>query len=248
LHVFSILKSITRFSNCDNENNGIRSIRLKKCGDYEIKKTKLVHFVRHGEGYHNVAGKIDRSNYLKEEYADCALTENGIIQCENLRNTAVKNQYLLSADLLLVSPLRRALETAYFSFSFLQSGIKWIALEELRETTGLHPCDRRSSISKTRTLFPFVNFDELTHDQDPLYDLYSGRREPDEEVMKRGFRFVQWLNSRDEQNIVIVTHSAFLKVLFHHVFEVDDIDKVWYENCECRSYYLLLSDDENAIV
>ena len=98
---------------------------------------KVVHFVRHAEGHHNVAGRQNYENYLKEDYADSAITEIGKIQCENLcKKTQTYNKIIWDADLVVVSPLRRALETACLSFPFLlptsSRPIKWIALEEVR--------------------------------------------------------------------------------------------------------------------
>ena len=41
---------------------------------------QVVHFVRHGEGYHNVAGRKSTEEYKKEDYADAHLTELGWTQ------------------------------------------------------------------------------------------------------------------------------------------------------------------------
>ena len=41
---------------------------------------QIVHFIRHGEGYHNVAGRKSTEEYKKEDYADAHLTELGWTQ------------------------------------------------------------------------------------------------------------------------------------------------------------------------
>lgn len=41
------------------------------------KNVKLVSFIRHGEGYHNVAGAKHPSNYGSYEYEDAHLTDLG---------------------------------------------------------------------------------------------------------------------------------------------------------------------------
>jgi len=41
------------------------------------KYTKTVHFIRHGEGFHNVAGAISKENYKSYDYFDAHLTEIG---------------------------------------------------------------------------------------------------------------------------------------------------------------------------
>lgn len=37
----------------------------------------MIHFIRHGEGFHNVAGRIKHSNYQSYDYEDAHLTEIG---------------------------------------------------------------------------------------------------------------------------------------------------------------------------
>ena len=70
--------------------------------------------------------------------------------------------------------------------------------------------------------------------------------EPDYHVAERGREFLQWLSTRDEKTIVVVTHSAFLRHFFNLVIDSDDDDKIKYENCEIRSYNLVLPDRRNA--
>ncbi len=33
-----------------------------------LRQTKQIHFIRHGQGYHNVAGHLDYANYKSEEW------------------------------------------------------------------------------------------------------------------------------------------------------------------------------------
>ena len=41
---------------------------------------QIIHFIRHGEGFHNVAGRRSTEEYKKEDYADAHLTELGWTQ------------------------------------------------------------------------------------------------------------------------------------------------------------------------
>ena len=41
---------------------------------------QIIHFIRHGEGFHNVAGRKSTEEYKKEDYADAHLTELGWTQ------------------------------------------------------------------------------------------------------------------------------------------------------------------------
>jgi broad specificity phosphatase PhoE len=77
---------------------------------------------------------------------DAELTEHGINQCKNLSIFTEKLDIGLDSELLVVSPMRRTLQTATHSFPSLIGKVKWLALEHLREQTGSHPCDRRLKI------------------------------------------------------------------------------------------------------
>lgn len=45
---------------------------------------QVIHFIRHGEGFHNVAGHVDHENYKGWEWEDAHLTANGWRQAEAL--------------------------------------------------------------------------------------------------------------------------------------------------------------------
>ena len=106
----------------------------------------------------------------------------------------------------------------------------------VRETTGLHPCDKRNPISVISPSFPHVDFHAIKIDEDPLYDKYIFMRESDADVSERGRQFLRWLATRDEESVIVVTHSAFLRTLFRMVLDCDDSDKIEDKNCELRSY------------
>ena len=71
--------------------------------------------------------------------------------------------------------------------------------------------------------------------------------EPDTHVAERGREFIEWLSGRDEETIVVVTHSAFLRHFFNLVVDSDENDKKKYMNCEIRSYNLVLPDKRNSL-
>lgn len=114
--------------------------------------TKVVHFVRHGEGYHNgmkclyahsslliwisqlrnylhdraVAGRLDQAAYLSYDYFDAHLTEHGWRQAHALRDHIAALPEPLRVDAVIVSPLSRALETAAGAFG----GGAWRSAED----------------------------------------------------------------------------------------------------------------------
>ena len=88
--------------------------------------------------------------------------------------------------------------------------------------------------------FPNFDFSEMVHDEDVFY---SDERESDEHCCDRAVRFLQWLNSRPEKCIAVVTHSSFLRHLFGQFGETlkaDDRDNLQRlaGNCELRSVVL----------
>ena len=120
----------------------------------------------------------------------------------------------------------------------------WLAHEALREQSGSHPCDRRRPKSELAKLFPNVDFDQIESELDPLYPKYGNSvREPDEAVAVRGSQFLQWLASRSEREIIIVTHSAYLRQLLGKgkVIDVEDSSPETFANCEMRTYSISLS-------
>lgn len=206
---------------------------------------KICHFVRHAQGTHNVAGELNPLGYLLEEHEDAVLTELGVSQCIVL-NESIKTK-LKNAQVLLVSPMRRTIETAYHSFPHLIGKIDWIAHEDLREQSGFHPCDRRRTISEYKKTYPFVDYSLIASDTDPLYPIYNTVREPEVEVMKRIDKFMVWLSTREEKELIIVTHSAYLRTLLGSLDDsVTSVDEVHFKNGELRTYLIQLPSKSTA--
>mmetsp|Transcript_705 Transcript_705/g.1619 ORF Transcript_705/g.1619 Transcript_705/m.1619 type:complete len:325 (+) Transcript_705:206-1180(+) len=242
-------------------------------------RTKKVHFIRHAEGYHNVATKETGSNECLlrgDEPAaahglyDSRLTQKGIEQADSLRSylsTRPSGSRSFTAfDLVVVSPLTRTCETALHVFgkprepgkpAFLDqrdapenspeyaSGIKiapprFLVREECRERWGHYVCDGRRSVGEIAKEFPDFDWSEIVHDDDVFY---TDDRESDEHCCDRAVKFLEWLNSRPEKCIAVVTHSSFLRHLFGQFGESlhnDDRDNLQRlaGNCELRSIVL----------
>jgi broad specificity phosphatase PhoE len=201
------------------------------------KDDKIVHFVRHAEGYHNLAAKNDpKYGYLRADLIDASITKYGISQCQDLHLSS--KDKMSKAELLVVSPMHRTIQTANHTFPQLQTSIPWLALEAVREQTGSHPCDKRQPISSHKQTYKHINFDGILHDHDPLYDKYT-EREPEDDVVIRCNEFLEWLGTRKEKEIIVVTHSAYLRHLFNSVLHTEaPYDKTTFANCEMRSYVL----------
>eukprot|EP00877_Chromochloris_zofingiensis_P012637 jgi/Chrzof1/7627/Cz02g30220.t1 len=119
---------------------------------------------------------------------------------------------------------------------------KMMAHELCREHLGVHPCDKRHPLSTKLQMFPAVDFSLVTEQHDPLWTLHH--RETKEEICARGMQFLQWVMSRPERNIAIVSHSSFLHFMLtnfgHHdsTMVQGELHK-WFENCELRSVVLV---------
>mmetsp|Transcript_17397 Transcript_17397/g.29170 ORF Transcript_17397/g.29170 Transcript_17397/m.29170 type:complete len:293 (-) Transcript_17397:147-1025(-) len=226
-------------------------------------RTKKVHFIRHAEGYHNVASRETGSNDCLSDMAlwDARLTPAGIEQCKKLRvelaNRPSQGRSFTHFDLVVVSPLTRTLETANHIFgpprkpgvpSFLSERFentdlprpKFLVREECRERWGLYTCDGRRPISENIKEFPDFDFSEVEHDKD---EFYTSEREPSDHTMSRGIQFLEWLNKRPEKCIAVVTHSSFLRHLFSQFGgdqapgDKDSLQRL-AGNCELRSIVL----------
>lgn len=92
-------------------------------------RTKKVHFIRHAEGYHNVATKETGSNdcllrgdapATEHHLYDSRLTPKGIQQAVDLKhylaNRPSGSRSFTAFDLVVVSPLTRTCETAFHIF------------------------------------------------------------------------------------------------------------------------------------
>jgi broad specificity phosphatase PhoE len=206
----------------------------------EKQVAKTVHFIRHAQATSNKAAAESSSEaYKNEEYVDAELTLIGIEQCDALRHTISSTAYS-SIQLVAVSPLRRALQTATLGLDKYLDKVPWIALECLRETTGSHPCDRRQNRSVTAASFPHVNFDEIRDEADPLYFLYETSREPKDDVVNRGKAFFAWLSKRPESVVAVVSHSSYFDHMFTFLLETDPSHCVRLANCEIRTFVILL--------
>ncbi|RLN75493.1 hypothetical protein BBJ28_00000563 [Nothophytophthora sp. Chile5] len=199
--------------------------------------SKLVIFMRHGEGTHNVAIDMYGSEawdayYCKlPEYIDAPLTSNGIQQAVNASsklnaeiNSGLKLQHVL------VSPLERALRTFTIVYQDQttatqeqSTAIPSTPLELPREMLGVDTCDERRSISEKKVQYPLLDFGDFESNADPWWT--SDHRETEAEVDVRARKFLELLfYNMSAQNIGVVSHSLFgyaiLRVIGHREYNL----------------------------
>lgn len=124
-------------------------------------------FVRHGEAQHNpfiVRGKAEMNEELLRQgrsILDPRLTEKGRLQASNLREKMIAEG--VKFDLLVTSPLSRAIETSLLSFSGICDAM--LINPDLVETaeTRLGAPQRGQSITKLIEAFPELKQWDLSH-------------------------------------------------------------------------------------
>mmetsp|Transcript_16791 Transcript_16791/g.20717 ORF Transcript_16791/g.20717 Transcript_16791/m.20717 type:complete len:287 (-) Transcript_16791:343-1203(-) len=227
-----------------DEDHKVKKNSTENEGNIVVKK---IHFIRHGEGTHNVAQREWRTNpdwdgksepYTLEtdpdfKYMDATLTPVGEGQAKDLQKHTMK----LTPDLLVVSPLRRATQTGILAFEphIKEGKIKVIANELAHEMGGKHSCDKRLDKSELQSMFPMVSYADLEYEIDPLWG--NGMvREAWSNVAERARDFALWLKDREEKHIAVASHSAFLLSIFNAVFIADDINtQNWFGTGEMRT-------------
>ncbi|KAL2655737.1 hypothetical protein AAZX31_04G087600 [Glycine max] len=246
---------------------------------YPLHRCKTLHLVRHAQGFHNVEGEKNFEAYKSYDLFDANLTPLGWKQVDNLRQHVKASGLSKRIELVIVSPLLRTMQTAVgvFGGQPYTDGINvpplmndnvgdsgrpaisslnappFIAVELCREHLGVHPCDKRRNITDYRHMFPAIDFSLIENDEDILWK--PDIREKNEEVAARGLKFLEWLWTRKEKEIAVVTHSGFL---FHSLsaFGNDCHPNVKNEicthfaNCELRSMVIIdrgmIGSDESS--
>ena len=213
---------------------------------------KVVHFMRHGEGLHNVrfclesssedtssprpggeeavVGALGLSSSLRtRSLRDAALTTRGRSEAQAVQERA----RAAAVELVVVSPLTRALETATLAFDHCYNNdltVPFIAHELIRCSRG-DECDRRLALARLRGQHPRIDFDGLAAANDGAPRVagvtaaaaecddpqWLPEREPRARVAVRARAFLEWLRRRPERCIAVVSHSGFLSVLFNAV-------------------------------
>ncbi|KAL0352585.1 UNVERIFIED_CONTAM: Phosphoglycerate mutase-like protein 2 [Sesamum calycinum] len=195
------LSTSVRISNIDMD-------AAPRQGLYPLHRCKTIHLVRHAQGFHNVAGEKDHSAYMLPELFDAELTPLGWQQVDNLRKHVRSSGLSRRIELVVVSPLLRKCWEQQPPSNFKFKLPPFVAMELCREHLGVHWCDKRRSISEYKPLFPAIDFSLIESDDDTLWKLDV--REANEDLGARGLKFLNWLSTRKETNIAVVTHSGFL--------------------------------------
>ncbi|CAN1341138.1 Phosphoglycerate mutase-like protein 1 [Linum perenne] len=207
---------------------------------YPLHRTKTIHLVRHAQGVHNVEGGKDYNLYMSEDLFDARLTELGWEQVDNLRKHVRGIGLDKKIELVVVSPLLRTMQTAVgvFGGDRHSDGVPLMvehAGESDRPAVSCLDCPPFMAVEQCREHLIQNNADELWK---------ADIREKDEEVAARGLQFFNWLWTRKEKEIAVVSHSGFLyHALSHFGNDCDPTVKseicTHFANCELRSMVIV---------
>jgi len=198
---------------------------------------KILILMRHGEAKHNVFERryaqengttMEEANVHGDYPVDPVLTGKGCGQMLDLsRRTATffNNDTGLQPDLVVVSPLRRAIQSAYIAFpthTALTSltNTPWVCHPGCMEQANGNKSEFVSSSSELEEMFPgvdFVMFDESLVDNGDV-DGVNGREkvplfESKIDLMGRTDEFLRWIKEREERVIVVSSHATWLQSL-----------------------------------
>ncbi|EFA86828.1 phosphoglycerate/bisphosphoglycerate mutase family protein [Heterostelium album PN500] len=186
---------------------------------------KKIYLIRHGQSTFNAAY---HANGQKDPYLfDARLTELGEQQANGLAK--IVDESLTDIELIVSSPLSRALDTTRRGFSNLisQKNIKTVVIPYHAETVKTSDDNGRP---KSMVQKEFLDFD-LSHIEERWWYLPTeiksdftidteeyfktiGYQEPQESILKRIAIFKEWLLQREENCIAVVGHSDYFYNLF----------------------------------
>ncbi|MEW5312701.1 MAG: hypothetical protein WDW38_004316 [Sanguina aurantia] len=115
----------------------------------------------------------------------------------------------------------------------------FVAHELCREIIGVNPCDKRRTVTHYARQHPGIDFSLMETEADCCWT--REERESLPAIMGRALSFVEWLMSRPEQHIAVVSHCEFLHCVMNVLEHRDDHNRSlskWFANCEMRTLVL----------
>eukprot|EP00004_Rigifila_ramosa_P018386 TRINITY_DN4568_c0_g1_i3.p2 TRINITY_DN4568_c0_g1~~TRINITY_DN4568_c0_g1_i3.p2 ORF type:complete len:216 (+),score=56.16 TRINITY_DN4568_c0_g1_i3:4-651(+) len=184
---------------------------------------KKVLWVRHAQGEHNVVAEHSGLDACRNPALwDARLTAHGHQQAAAA--AAVHQAVLAKAEVVVVSPLSRCIETATAMMERACPGrrVAYVALEDVRESHGWYWSEKRRSVGELKARFPSVDFSLIETEHDELWS--ETERETMAAITERAERALAFLRSRPEEHIVVVTHYGFLWTVWSLLHTAGTVD------------------------
>jgi broad specificity phosphatase PhoE len=195
---------------------------------------KILILMRHGEAKHNVFEReyakehgttFEHANEHEDYPIDPLLTGRGCGQMLSVsKRTAnfFNKETGLQPDLFVVSPLRRAIQSALIAFptSSPLASLKatpWVCHPACMEQANGNKSEFVSSSEELEQTFPGIDFD-LFNQSLKAGDVYNSKEkvplfESKMDLMNRTDAFLEWLKERDERVVVVSSHATWLQSL-----------------------------------
>jgi broad specificity phosphatase PhoE len=155
----------------------------------------IVYFVRHGEGHHNA-----QNLYSLPEFE---LTEKGKAEAK----AAGRRLKSLPIELLVVSSYKRTQQTAEILNK--EIGEKPFILSDLPVEV-----KRPSEIAGKRIDLPeSISIREQMDTNSHLEDWHYSDEENFSDLKKRGYKFLEYLETLKQEHVAVVSHSVFIKMI-----------------------------------
>ncbi|KAK7435436.1 phosphoglycerate mutase [Colletotrichum acutatum] len=159
---------------------------------------------------------------------DPDLSSLGLDQCRELKENLSQRFADETDAIIIVSPMRRTIQTALLSLDWLiKKGVSIQADARWQENSA-KPCDTGSTIADLKVEFPGVDFSTV----DPIYPnktppagaQYAFNREA---ILGRGQSGLQSIYERKEKLVFVVSHSGFLRA---------GVTGYWFFNADYRIF------------
>ncbi|BGP42634.1 hypothetical protein JCM10450v2_006740 [Rhodotorula kratochvilovae] len=208
------------------------------------------------EAQHNVGPPFPPPDHKQR---DPELTSRGVTQC--IAIPTVYPTFFASLDpsdtIILVSPLRRTLQTMLLGFSALlpsssSNPVPILILPQLQEC-GAFPCDTGAPLAETKAHFPQPWLDWSEVEKHPEWNRNEGVFEATEEKNVARARWVrQFIRERKEKNVVVVSHHGLLRRIVKAPHAEDRMKSpIQWDNATLREYKFAdesLADPEADLV
>jgi len=228
--------------------------------DYET-YDKILILIRHGEAKHNTFEREyaqskgvprEKANDDENYPVDPMLTGKGCGQMLNVsRRTATffNKTTGLQPNLVVVSPLRRAIQSAIISFptytpqASLLNTPSWVCHPSCMELANGNKSEFVSSVKDLKEIFPGIDF---SHFEDCLIDgnvdELNGKAkvplfESKLDLMGRTDEFLSWIKEREERVIVVSSHATWLQSLCAFSLQYEPVSRglAMFKKGELRS-------------
>jgi broad specificity phosphatase PhoE len=220
-------------------------------------KIKIIRFLRHGQAMHNInaerlkAEGCSHDVFLRameiDDAHDAPLTDLGKSQARSAAQLESFKSAKETVDLVVSSPLSRALDTADLCFPAQDTPLSRgrLCLENIREINGWLVNAKRKPRSELCDAYGGWDFADLVDEDDTMWASWGNRLEDDESTRRRAYESMMWLWSRAEQDIALVAHGGIFSLLTngHPLVDATPAAGARFLNCELRSCVLACDDD-----